>query len=124
MKLTPRKKAITIAKIADSKKGEDIKVLNLKKISTLCDYFVIISGNSEPHIETIFEEIKRQLKKFGIYPYHYEGIEYKRWIILDYGDVMVHIMNKELRDYYALERIWAEAKNVNWYEKGTKKDNK
>jgi ribosome-associated protein len=110
-----------IAKVCDAKKGENIVILNVSKISNFCDYFVIVTGVVENHISSLVDETVVEIKKvFKIVPFRIEGKEFKRWVILDYGRVIVHIMNPELREFYALEKIWAKGKMVS-YETKTKK---
>ena len=116
-KLTPRQFALTIAELVYDKKGEDIVILDVRKVSTICDYFVLASCESDVQIETISEHIIYTMKKKGYRVVGTEGLEYKRWVVLDYGFVIVHLMLKELRDFYSLEKIWSEAKKINYKPK-------
>ncbi len=120
----PKTLAKNIALLAKEKKGQNIVILDVSKISTFCNYFVIITGTVSTHINTLFEYIKTELKKrYGIIPAHTEGERFYKWVILDYGSVIVHIMTPQLREFYALERIWFKGKIVS-YETKTKKNTK
>ena len=95
--------------LALTKKGYDIKILKLSSISSICDYFVIVSGDVDVHVKAIAEAIDDGLRKSGVRPWHKEGIKGGQWILLDYVDVVVHIFNKSVREYYALEKLWGDA---------------
>lgn len=97
----------------DDKQGEDIRVLDLKGISSICDYFVIASGSSVRQVKSISDEIEDQLSKVEVHPRHKEGYNAGRWVLLDYGDIVVHVFHEEDRLFYDIERIWKDAKNVN-----------
>ena len=95
-----------IVNLALNKKALKLNVLDVRGLSSVTDYFVICSGNSEPQIKAISDNIsKGTIKK----PHHIEGYENKNWILLDYFDIIVHIFKTEDRDYYDLERLWADA---------------
>ena len=99
-------------KIADlilSKKGYDIKFLDLRKLSTIGDYFVICSADSDMQVKAIADEVDKSLSKQGIKCYHREGYQSLYWVILDYFDVVVHIFRNTAREYYGLERLWGDA---------------
>lgn len=98
---------------AESKKARDIIVLNIGEISTLCDYFLICSGGSTPQVKAIAEEIEKKLSEQQIMPLRREGFTQGDWILLDYGDVVVHVFKDEERDFYNLERLWGDAEVVN-----------
>ncbi len=104
--------ALEIGTIIDDKKGDDIRVLEIKGLSALADYFVIASGNSDRQVSAICGHIEDELSKKGIEPKHIEGLREGRWVILDYSDIIVHVFHQEERDYYKLERIWSDAKNL------------
>lgn len=104
--------ALEIGNIIDDRKGEDIRVLELKGLSTIADYFVIASGNSDRQVSAICSHIEDELSKKGVEPKHIEGHREGRWVILDYRDIIVHIFHHEEREYYKLERIWSDAKNL------------
>lgn len=98
---------------ADNKKAEDIKVLDIRELTTIADYFVICHGNSNTQMKAISEEIEDKLKENGVSQGTREGIGSASWILMDYADVIVHIFSKESRDFYAIEHLWADAKEVN-----------
>lgn len=98
-----------IAEFALEKKGKQIAIMNLSQITTVADYFVIISGDSETQIRAIADHIIKKLKDKKIKIYHKEGYENLRWVLLDYVDVIVHIFRNETREYYGLERLWGDA---------------
>jgi len=97
---------------AEDKKAEDIVVLDMRKVSTLADYLMICSGGSEPHVRTIADEIVYQAREQGVRPKSRDGSPKSRWMVVDYGDVMIHVMHPELREHYALESLWGDAKRV------------
>jgi len=102
-----------IYSIISDKKGEDIKILDLKNLSSLTDYFIIASTQSETHNQAIADEIKFKLKNgFKILPLNVEGYESADWILLDYGDIMVHLFKPEAREKYGLEFIWLDAPRI------------
>lgn len=99
-----------ILKILDSKKGIDIKYMEIKDITTIADYFVIASGTSSTHIKSLVDNVEYELKKDGIYPNKIEGYETGTWILMDYGDVVVHIFTEQERENYNIEKLWEEMK--------------
>jgi ribosome-associated protein len=102
-----------IRKAIEDKKGFDIEVLDIKKISTIADYFVIASGNSKSQVLSIVDEIEDKMASNGYETITgKEGYSSAKWIILDYDDVVVHIFKKEDREYYNLERLWKEYENT------------
>ncbi len=98
-----------IAKIALNKKGTNITVLDLRKISTMVDYFVIITGTSDVHAKAISDDIVMKLRENGIRKWHIEGYSYGHWVLLDYVDVVVHIFLEDERVYYNIELLWGDA---------------
>ena len=122
------KKSLSIAKmaaaVAEDKKAQDTVILNLNKLTLIADYFVITSGDSEPQLKAISNFIMRKLKENKIRLLHYEGKPGTGWILLDYGDVIVHIFSREKRDFYDLEYIWQEAKKIRLKAKKILKEEK
>ena len=98
---------------AEDKRARDITVLDISPISTLCDYFIICSGGSSTQVKAIAENILEKLSDHGILPKRREGLREGSWILLDYGDVVVHIFQEEQRYFYNLERLWGDAEVVN-----------
>jgi len=94
--------------VAISKKGDNVTILDVRKQTSITDFFIICSGNSDVHVKAICDTILEELKP-PTKPWHTEGLENRRWILLDYVDVVVHIFLQEARDYYQLERLWADA---------------
>ncbi|WP_143715444.1 ribosome silencing factor [Alkalithermobacter paradoxus] len=93
----------------DDKKGEDIAILDLKNITSVADYFVIASATSERQVKAIADNVEYEVEKEGISVKRKDGHNTSRWILLDYGDVMVHIFHTEERAFYDLERLWKDA---------------
>jgi ribosome-associated protein len=107
-----REKALIISSLAQEKKADDIKVLDMQKVSTFCDYFVITGAGSSTQAEAIAEHIKDKLALLGVKPFHCEGRKGNSWIVLDYSDVVVHVFYQETRNFYDLERLWGDAARV------------
>ncbi len=91
-----------------NKKATDVLIMDLKKVSTMTDYFVICSGDVDVQVKAIADEIRRELKK-DVRPWHVEGYQNLTWVLMDYVDVVVHVFQKEIRDYYNLEKLWGDA---------------
>lgn len=106
-------KAKKIVGIADLKKAHDIDLIKIADVSSITDYFVICTANSEIQVKSVADEIEFKLKQEDeIAPSHIEGYNTAGWILLDYNDVVVHIFNKESRAFYSLERLWQDAERV------------
>lgn len=97
-----------IIKILDNKKALDIKHMEIKDVTTIADYFVITSGTSNTHIKSLADNVEYELKQDGIYPNKIEGYETGTWILMDYGDVVVHIFTEQERANYNIEELWDE----------------
>src|SRR3974377_401523 len=102
------------ARIADDKRAKDIALLDLRQATPLLDFFVIATANSRRQSHAIASEIDAEMKKRGEHKLGLEGSEEGRWILIDYGDFVVHIFSAEGRNYYALEEIWGDAPQVEW----------
>lgn len=102
----------TIVQALDKKKAEDIKVLEIKDLTIIADYFIIANGNSSTQTKAIADEVEYEMKNKGVMPDSIEGHQSAQWIILDYGDIMVHVFYKDTREFYNLERLWRDAKEV------------
>jgi ribosome-associated protein len=109
LKVTPLALARAAGELALSKKGFDVRILKLKKISSVCDYFVICSGSVNIHVNAIADAIDDGLREKGIRPSHREGFAGATWVLLDYFDVVVHVFTEEARQFYALEKLWGDA---------------
>ena len=103
------KLASQIAQIALSKKAQEICIMNLQDLSMVTDYFVICHGESEVQVKAIADAILEETGREGVRVWHREGYEHLHWVLLDYVDVVVHIFEKETRDFYRLERLWGDA---------------
>ena len=102
----------TIIKTLDNKRAESIKAIKITDLTILADYFVIANGTSTTHTKTLAEEVEYQLSQNGVEPNRTEGYNGSSWVILDYGDIVVHVFYKETRDYYQLERLWADGEKI------------
>ncbi len=109
MALAADAKARAGARAALAKKAEALLVLDVQAISTIADYFVVCSGNSTTHLRTIADGVETSLKAEGAQVLHREGMPESGWLLLDYGDVVVHVFLPDTRDFYALERLWGDA---------------
>ncbi|WP_054712310.1 ribosome silencing factor [Shouchella patagoniensis] len=96
----------------DDKRGQQIAALNMEGISPIADYFVICHGNSEKQVQAIAHELKKNAQEMGIEIKRLEGYDQGRWVLLDIGDVVVHIFHKDERLYYNLEKLWGDASRV------------
>ena len=106
--------AVLAARYADEKKAENVKLLDLNGLSSLCDYIVLATVTSKPHLEAVEDEISTQLKKIGVYKLNRDGGESMIWRVSDYGSFLVHIMTQEARDFYALDKIFSFATELNY----------
>lgn len=108
-----KKLAMLCRDLADNKKAEDLLVMDVKNISSITDYFVIVSGSSEPHLRAISDEITETLKdEHGIIPSAQDSNLQTGWVVIDYFDVIVHVMRKDVRLRYDLESLWGDAPQV------------
>jgi ribosome-associated protein len=102
------------ARIAASKQGETVTVLDVRELITITDYFVIASGTSDRQVGTIADEVARSLKQQGTSPVRREGEPGTGWVLLDFVDFVVHVFRAEERDFYRLENLWGDAPVVSW----------
>ena len=101
-----------IVKTLDLKKATDIKVLDVRNLTTLTDYFVIATGNSNKQVQALSDHVEEEMAKIGKHIVNREGYNFAEWILIGYEDVIVHIFQEEIREFYALEHIWKDAPNV------------
>ena len=102
-----------IVKALDSKRAENIQVLRVQDLTILGDYFIIANGTSTTHTRTLADEVEYQMSEKGVEPMHREGRgNGSNWVVLDYADVIVHVFCKDAREFYQLERLWADAEPV------------
>ena len=107
---------------ADNKKAENIVILDVRKLSSVTDYFIIASGTSEPHLRAIVEEITGRLRdEHGVRPLRTDGSIHGAWVVMDFFDVIVHVMRADVRERYDLESLWGDAKRVKTRKKAAAK---
>ncbi|MCD8223911.1 MAG: ribosome silencing factor [Clostridiales bacterium] len=102
---------LALAALAD-KKGEDVRVIDIREVSVLADYFIIASGNNPNQVQAMTDHVEEQLGKAGCHCRQIEGYHSANWILMDYGDIIVHVFCKEDRLFYDLERIWRDGKTM------------
>jgi len=103
---------LTAVRAAESKKATDIRVLDLREVTSFADFFVICSGSNPKQIQAISEEIGLELEKRGEYPVSVEGFANAEWVLADFGDYLIHVFSPKARAFYELERLWRHAKVV------------
>ncbi len=107
--MTARNLAKKIAAFALSKKASDVQLLDLRKISDVADFFVLCSADSDVQVKAVADAVTDGLAESDVHPWHREGISQKQWILLDFIDVVVHVFHKDVRKFYALEKLWGDA---------------
>ena len=110
--LPAREMAEIAVKALDSKKGKEIRLIRIDKITTLAEYFVICTGSSNTQINALCDAVEKELTEKGEEPLHREGYRGGTWVLLDYGCVVVHVFNDEARKFYSLEHLWADGEEV------------
>jgi ribosome-associated protein len=110
--IEPKNLALQVCSILKEKKALDVEILDVHNLTTLTDYFVVASGSSESQVNAIYEELEHKLSEKGITALHKDGAGSSRWIVLDYGCVIVHIFHKKEREFYNFERLWADAELI------------
>ena len=110
--MTGQRKAQRAARAALDRKALDLVVLDVQGLSGVTDYFLVCSGRSTTHLKSITDAIREELKEDGVRPLHTEGTTDSGWILLDYGDVLMHVFLEDTRAYYALERLWGDAPSI------------
>ena len=109
----PKELALLAAKALSDKKGKEIQVLEIADLTTLADYFVIATGSSNTQINALIDNVEKVLtEEEGEEPLHREGYRGGTWVLLDYGCIAVHVFNAEAREFYDLERLWRDGKNI------------
>lgn len=104
----------TAADALADKKGTDIVLLEVGDLLAITEVFVIVTGTSRPHVQTLAEEVERRLKDEGRRPLREEGRREGEWVLIDYGDFIIHIFQPEAREFYGLERLWGDASRIEW----------
>lgn len=110
--MTATETAKAAVKALDSKKGEEIKAIRVRDLTILADYFVIASASNSTQVKTLADEVEYQLELLGVKPNHIEGYGSASWIVLDYGEVVVHVFYKEAREFYSLDRLWSDGEEL------------
>jgi len=108
------------ARLADEKKAENVRLIDLCGMSSLCDYIIIATATSKPHLEAVEEEISKKLKEEGFYKTNRDGRESYQWRVSDYGAFLVHLMTQEARDFYMLDKIFSFGKEINFLKPAPK----
>jgi ribosome-associated protein len=101
-----------IASVLDEKQAENIKILNVEKQTSLCNYFIICDGRASTHVLSLADNVEDRLASVGEKPLHTEGMKEGSWAVLDYASVIVHIFDRQSREFYNLEKLWRDAENI------------
>ena len=110
--LAPKEIAYEVSQALDAKKGMDIKLLKIDRVSSLADYFLICTGTSNTHVKTLCDYAEYTLEELGETMLGREGHRGNSWELLDYGTIVIHVFTNEAREFYALERLWADAESI------------
>lgn len=110
--MTSLELAENAAKILDAKKARDLKVIGIRDISILTDYFVLATGTSSTHVRALADEVEFGLKQLGVEPARTEGYRSHSWVLQDYGNVVVHVFTEDARSFYDLDRLWRDGEQV------------
>ena len=110
--MTPKEVAAVAAKALDDRKGVDIRLLEITDVTTLADYFLICTGTSSTHVQSLCDAVEEAMSQRGEEPHHVEGHRGGQWTLLDYSAIVVHVFTEEAREFYALERLWSDATPV------------
>lgn len=114
--MTIYEQAVEIAKVLSSKLGQDIKVLEIADVTVIADYMVIATGRSSTQVKALADEVEFKMSEKGIEPSHIEGHRSNSWILLDYTDIIVNVFNEEAREFYDLDRLWQDGKELDLSE--------
>ena len=112
--ITPRQLALLAAEVCDEKKAKEIIVLDVRKITSISDYFIVCSTSNERQARAIAEGMRMRMKELGRREMGVEGMEDARWVLQDFGDIVLHIFHESQREFYDIEGLWADAKQVRW----------
>lgn len=112
--MSAQQRAERIAAVASDAKAEEIVILDLRDLSNITDYFVILTGTSQTHLRSVGDKIEKDLKSIGLKPVQIDGQRNSGWLVFDYGSVIVHAMLSETRQHFDLERLWGDAPRINW----------
>jgi ribosome-associated protein len=106
---SPHDLAREAARLTLTRRGEDVVILDLRELDGVCDFFVLATGHSEIQVRAIADAVEMGLRERGLKPWHSEGFEARRWILLDYVDFVVHVFHAKAREYYLLDKLWGDA---------------
>lgn len=109
---SPLEVAKSVEKFLDDKKGRDIKILHVEDVTSIADYFVVCTATSNTHVKALSGEVEYQLERRGVNAYHIEGRDNNSWVVLDFCNVIVHIFNREARDFYNLDKLYENTTTV------------
>lgn len=110
-----RRWVVAAAQAADDKQGRDVVVLEVGAVLSIADWFVIVDGANERQVKTIVDEVEKRVAEHGgPRPLRIEGLDARQWVLMDYGDFIVHVFSREARDYYELERLWSDVPELDW----------
>lgn len=112
--MTSRELAIEAARAADDKKASDIHIMDIGEKLGITDFFVVCSGNTERQVHRIQDAVEERLREHGVKPARREGERFRLWVLLDYGDFVVHIFREEERQFYNIERLWSNVELIPW----------
>lgn len=112
--MSAQQRAERIAAVASEAKAEEIVILDLRDLSNITDYFVILTGTSQTHLRSVGDKIEKDLKSIGLKPVQIDGQRNSGWLVFDYGSAIVHAMLSETRQHFDLERLWGDAPRINW----------
>jgi ribosome-associated protein len=113
--VSSRELALAAARAADAKGATDVLVLDVGDLVGICGYFVLATASNPRQVKAVVDEVEAQLRdRFGDAPRSVEGAESRRWVLLDYADIVVHVFHAEERDYYRIERLYSDAPKVDW----------
>jgi len=107
------------ARAALAKKAHDLVALDLRELGAVCDYFLLCSASSDVQVKAVTENIEETLREQGLRPWHVEGLKGRRWVLLDYVGVVIHVFHEKTREYYLLDRLWGDARSVDLGLEGT-----
>jgi ribosome-associated protein len=110
--VTSKERALCAAAAAADKKGAEVRVLDLREMGAFTDFFVIATGTSDRHVRAIADAAIEAVRERGERPFGVEGEDTARWVLVDWGDVVLHVFRPEVREFYALERLWGEAEQI------------
>ncbi len=119
-KPTPRQLALTAAEVCDEKKAKDIVVLDVRKVTSISDYFIICSTSNERQARAIAEDLRLKMRDLGRSEMGVEGLQDGRWVLQDFADFVLHIFHESQREFYDIEGLWADAKQVRWKKSARK----